>query len=70
MLQRCAQHADNIWALLGLVECLEERDAKDELAIYQPKLAQAQALADADISSACLCRDQDATATCCSAAND
>jgi tetratricopeptide (TPR) repeat protein len=70
VLQRCAQHADNIWALLGLVECLEERDAKDELAIYQPKLAQAQDLADADISSACLCRDVAATATCCSTAND
>ena len=70
VLQRCAQHADNIWALLGLVECLEERDAKDELAIYGPKLAQARALTDADISSACLCRAQTTTPVCCSIAND
>jgi hypothetical protein len=27
-IQRCAQHPDNVWALHGLVECLQRRDER------------------------------------------
>jgi len=29
--QRCTQHPDNVWALHGLVECLERRGETREL---------------------------------------
>ena len=59
-LQRCAQHPDNVWALHGLVECLQRRGETEELPGLEAKLAAALALTDVEISSACMCR-----AVCC-----
>jgi len=58
LLQRCAQHPDNVWALHGLVECLRHRSDAEELSKYEQKLAQAMVKADISISSSCLCRMQ------------
>jgi tetratricopeptide (TPR) repeat protein len=55
-IQRCAQHPDNIWALRGLAECLEQRGEVEELGVVQAKLAFAMALADVPIMSSCMCR--------------
>jgi len=55
-LHRCAQHPDNVWALLGLVECLRQRGDAHELREFETKLAIAMAKTDIPISSACLCR--------------
>jgi tetratricopeptide (TPR) repeat protein len=55
-IQRCAQHPDNVWALHGLAECLQQRGAVEELATVQAKLASAMALADVPITSSCMCR--------------
>jgi tetratricopeptide (TPR) repeat protein len=58
VLQRCAQHPNNVWALHGLVECLRKRRAEEELPIYAEKLEQALAKTDVSITSSCLCRNQ------------
>ena len=55
-IQRCAQHPFNVWALHGLAECLEFRNAHQELAAIAPRLKAALALADVSISSSCMCR--------------
>ncbi|TGJ66015.1 hypothetical protein EYR41_009944 [Orbilia oligospora] len=55
-LQRCSQHRDNIWALHGLVECLQARGDTEELAIISEKLEKARLLADTIITSSCMCR--------------
>ena len=55
-IQRCAQHPDNIWALRGLAECLEQRGEVEELGVVQAKLSSAMALADVPIMSSCMCR--------------
>ena len=55
-IQRCAQHPDNVWALHGLAECLQQRGEVEELAVVQGKLASAMALADVPIMSSCMCR--------------
>ncbi len=56
ILQRCAQHPDNVWALHGFVECLQKRGDTEELPIYQEKLNQALVKTDVSITSSCLCR--------------
>jgi len=55
-IQRCAQHPDNVWALHGLVECLQRRDDRMELPAFQDKLARATKLTDVPITSSCMCR--------------
>jgi tetratricopeptide (TPR) repeat protein len=55
-IQRCAQHPDNVWALHGLVECLERRGDSRELPRLQRKLAKALAMTDVPITSSCMCR--------------
>ena len=55
-IQRCSQHPDNVWALRGLVECLERRTGSAELPSILTKLGAATALADVPINSSCLCR--------------
>jgi tetratricopeptide (TPR) repeat protein len=55
-IQRCAQHPDNVWALRGLAECLQQRGEVEELAVVQRKLTSAMALADVPIMSSCMCR--------------
>jgi tetratricopeptide (TPR) repeat protein len=55
-IQRCAQHPDNVWALSGLAECLQQRGEVEELAVVHGRLASAMALADVPIMSSCMCR--------------
>jgi tetratricopeptide (TPR) repeat protein len=55
-IQRCAQHPDNVWALHGLAECLQQRGELKELSALQKKLASALAIADVPITSSCMCR--------------
>jgi tetratricopeptide (TPR) repeat protein len=63
--QRCAQHLDNVWALHGLVECLQRRGEAVELPGLQAKLAVALAKADVPITSSCLCRTSAQADPCC-----
>ena len=68
-IQRCAQHPDNVWALHGLAECLQQRGELKELSAVQKKLASALAIADVPITSSCMCRTKASTQTatnCCS----
>jgi tetratricopeptide (TPR) repeat protein len=55
-IQRCAQHPRNVWALHGLAECLQVRDAVEELEAISAELETAIALADVPITSSCMCR--------------
>lgn len=55
-IQRCTQHPDNVWALHGLVECLERRGEQEELAGLREKLDIVLAKADVPITSSCMCR--------------
>ena len=65
-IQRCAQHPDNVWALHGLVECLQKRNDKIELPALQAKLARAMKLTDVPITSSCMCRGlASAPSSCC-----
>jgi tetratricopeptide (TPR) repeat protein len=65
-IQRCAQHPDNVWALHGLVECLQRRDERVALPALQTKLAAALAIADVPITSSCMCRTKvQASGDCC-----
>ena len=65
--QRCTQHPDNVWALHGLVECLERRGDTRELPALQLKLSAALWKADVPITSSCMCRTNIAelAETCC-----
>jgi tetratricopeptide (TPR) repeat protein len=68
-IQRCAQHPDNVWALHGLVECLQRRAESTELPKLQEKLARAKQKADVPITSSCMCRTNiHSTDTCCGSA--
>jgi tetratricopeptide (TPR) repeat protein len=55
-IQRCAQHPGNVWALHGLVECLQQRGEVEELASVRAELTAAVRLADVPIASSCMCR--------------
>ena len=68
--QRCTQHPDNVWALHGLVECLESRGETHELASLRLKLSRALQQTDIPITSSCMCRTgaAEASATCCGVA--
>ena len=57
-IQRCTQHPDNVWALHGLVECLERRGETAELPELRRKLAVATRLTDVPITSSCMCRQE------------
>jgi tetratricopeptide (TPR) repeat protein len=63
--QRCAQHPNNVWALHGLVECLQRRGDVDELPLLSRHLAAAQARTDVPITSSCLCRASTYEHHCC-----
>jgi tetratricopeptide (TPR) repeat protein len=69
-IQRCAQHPDNVWALHGLVECLQRRNEQIELPALQKSLAAALAMADVPITSSCMCRAVvQASSDCCCTSN-
>lgn len=54
--QRCTQHPDNVWALHGLAECLEQREDVAELAKLRMKVSAALGKADVSVTSSCMCR--------------
>jgi tetratricopeptide (TPR) repeat protein len=66
-IQRCTQHPDNVWALHGLVECLERRGETRELPALRLNLSAALQKADVPINSSCMCRlsTVDTVANCC-----
>src|SRR6202020_2352423 len=49
-IQRCTQHPDNVWALHGIVECLEQRGETQERAALRKKLDDALARVDVPIT--------------------
>ena len=53
---RCCQHPDNVWALQGLVECVEEQGDANEHRLLSQRLKFAKARTDVAIESACFCR--------------
>lgn len=53
---RPCQHPDNVWALHGLLECVERRGAGDEAQGLRQRLTLAQARTDIPITAACCCR--------------
>lgn len=53
---RPCRHPDNVWALHGLLECVERRGGQAEADILRPRLALAQARADVPVTAACCCR--------------
>jgi len=50
------RHAGNVWALTGLVECLEHRGAADEAKTARAQLDKARANATVDVRASCYCR--------------
>ncbi len=56
VLQRCAQHPNNVWSLHGLVECMRQRGEQQELPTMEIKLEAALARTDLTITSSCMCR--------------
>ena len=55
-LPRPCQHPDNVWALTGLLECVERRGDGPETRLLRQRLAFARARADTPITAACCCR--------------
>ncbi|MFV1991695.1 MAG: hypothetical protein ACC652_13260, partial [Acidimicrobiales bacterium] len=55
-IQRCAQHPENVWSLLGLVECLEVREESEQLPELRARLVAATDLTDVSITTSCMCR--------------
>ncbi|MFA5551251.1 MAG: tetratricopeptide repeat protein [Trueperaceae bacterium] len=53
---RALQHPDNVWALHGLIECLERLGRADEAAPFRQRLTLALARTDVHIGSSCFCR--------------
>ena len=64
-LARSSQHPDNVWALHGLVECLQRRGEREELPALEAKLAAALAKVDVPITSSCMCRTKTQPKDCC-----
>jgi len=55
-LPRAVQHPDNVWAISGLVECLERLGRGHEAEPYRQRLALAKARADVEVDRSCYCR--------------
>ncbi len=53
---RCCSHPDNIWSLVGLLECVNRRGVSSESALLSQRLAVARARTDFEITSSCCCR--------------
>ncbi len=54
-LPRAQIHPDNIWALRGLLDCLERRGEKAEAALIRQRVNYAAARADQPVSVSCFC---------------
>lgn len=53
---RPCRHPDNVWALHGLLECVERRGGNAEAEILRQRLTLAQARTDFPVTAACCCR--------------
>lgn len=53
---RPCRHPDNVWALHGLLECVERRGAEAEAGMLRQRLTLAQARTDFPVTAACCCR--------------
>ena len=62
-IQRCAQHPCNVWALRGLMECLERRGETAEVALIRQRLEFAAARADVPVAVSCFCARGQAAAS-------
>jgi len=54
-LPRAQIHPDNLWALRGLVDCLQRRGELAEAALLRQRLDFAAARADQTVSVSCFC---------------
>jgi hypothetical protein len=54
-LPRAQIHPDNLWALRGLLDCLERRGETAEAALIRQRLEFATARADVPVSVSCFC---------------
>jgi tetratricopeptide (TPR) repeat protein len=54
-LPRAQIHPDNLWALRGLLDCLERRGETVEASLIRQRLAFAAARADLPVSVSCFC---------------
>jgi tetratricopeptide (TPR) repeat protein len=54
-LPRAQIHPDNLWALRGLLDCLQRRGEVAESALIGQRLAFAAARADQPVSTSCFC---------------
>jgi tetratricopeptide (TPR) repeat protein len=54
-LPRAQIHPDNLWALRGLLDCLEHRGERAEAALIRQRVAFAAARADMPMSVSCFC---------------
>ena len=55
-LARCSQHPDNVWALHGLLECVDRNGPSGEAQLLRQRLTIAQARTDLRIDASCFCR--------------
>ena len=55
---RCSQHPDNVWALHGLLECVQRNGESNEARMLRQKLTVALARTDIPIWASCYCRTQ------------
>ncbi|MEM9613302.1 MAG: tetratricopeptide repeat protein [Actinomycetota bacterium] len=61
-INRTAQHPNNLWALHGLLECLEQRGETVEASHIRQQLELAKARADVEIKASCYCHQAAMTA--------
>jgi hypothetical protein len=54
-LPRAQIHPDNVWALRGLLDCLERRGERAEAALIRQRLEFAAARADTPVQVSCFC---------------
>ena len=60
-LPRAQIHPDNVWALRGLLDCLERRGETAEAALIRQRVEIAAARADVPVAVSCFCaRDRSA----------
>lgn len=55
-LPRALRHPKNVWALCGLVECLERLGEREEAEVVKGRLEMVRTGADVSIESSCYCR--------------
>ena len=64
-LPRAQTHPDNLWALRGLLDCLQARGETTESVIIRQRLTYAAARADTDVTVSCFCATARQAEACC-----